>query len=533
MGKKRKPIHPNDPLLYPDHPRPVSRRDFIRQGLMTGSGVAMSSGILSLFTNPREVHALTEDIKDIATASGCPVQSSANPNVPVICFDLAGGANLAGSNVMVGGAGGQMDFISDDGYSRLGIPASMSPNNSVYTAANPLNTELGLAFHPDSALLNGILQKFTDAAARARVDGVLIPARSDNDTGNNPHNPMYGFAHAFGIGDITTLVGSRNSDSGGNSIAPIALNRPDYRPVKIDRPSDVSGLVDTSNLTAVLDTSDVNAVMESIARISHQKMNRSNPQTVTRDEVIQHLVKCGYIDAAALTENFAGQNLDPGADTFIFGQANSIFSDDDWNVSRDRGEFRKTASVMKMVVEGHAAAGTVTMGGFDYHTGDRAVGELRDERAGKCIGACLQYAALKGQSLMIYCFSDGSVSSNGRIDDSPNGGGKGEWTSDNSSTAASFVLVYHPTDKPQLIGNYAATRQMGYFSGNGSVVTSATAVSNNVNLLVNSVVLNYMALNGNVGAFENLYSSTIGVSHGLGDFSNYIAFNTLPPVPVA
>ena len=48
---------------------------------------------------------------------------------------------------------------------------------------------------------------------------------------------------------------------------------------------------------------------------------------------------------------------------------------------------------MKLVVEGYAGAGTISMGGFDYHTGDRATGEVRDLRAGRCMGACLEYAA--------------------------------------------------------------------------------------------------------------------------------------------
>ncbi len=33
---------------------------------------------------------------------------------------------------------------------------------------------------------------------------------------------------------------------------------------------------------------------------------------------------------------------------------------------------------MKLVIDGDAAAGTIEMGGFDYHTGDRATGEARD-----------------------------------------------------------------------------------------------------------------------------------------------------------
>jgi hypothetical protein len=92
---------------------------------------------------------------------------------------------------------------------------------------------------------------------------------------------------------------------------------------------------------------------------------------------------------------------------------------------------------MKLVVNGYAGAGTIEMGGYDYHGGARAEGEVKDERAGRCMGACLEYAARQGVPLMMYVFSDGSLSSNGTIDNSIPGRGKGEWSSDNSSTALS------------------------------------------------------------------------------------------------
>lgn len=170
-------------------------------------------------------------------------------------------------------------------------------------------------------------------------------------------------------------------------------------------------------------------------------------------------------------------------------------------------EFRKTASVMKLVVNGFAGAGTVTMGGFDYHTGDRATGEGRDLRAGRCIGACLEYAARVGVPIMVYVFSDGALASNGRIDDSVEGRGKCEWTGDNQSTAASFYLVYNPSGRPVAVRN-----QVGYMRSDASVETASTPAANNVNLLVQTVLLNYMALHGEAGQFSTLFPG-----HGLGN----------------
>ena len=119
-----------------------------------------------------------------------------------------------------------------------------------------------------------------------------------------------------------------------------------------------------------------------------------------------------------------------------------IFTTAEYQANSD---FQKTAAVMKLVIDGNAAAGTIEMGGFDYHSGNRADGEARDFNLGNCIGACLEYAARVGKPVMIYVFSDGSLASNGMIDNSMAGRGKGVWTADNQNVAATYFLVYNPT----------------------------------------------------------------------------------------
>jgi len=511
MAKKQRPLHPDEPLRHPDHPRPTTRRDFLRQGFITGSGLVMGGGIFSLFANPRTAYAaLSADILQLATDSGCPVGTFTGGKIPFICFDLAGGANIAGSNVLGGGPGGQLDLLSTAGYSKLGVAGDRLPGQTETTPTptsngNFTDSSFGLMFHSESAMLAGMLEKAPTAIGR--VDGAIIPARSANDTGNNPHNPMYGIAKAGAGGEVVTLIGSVSSDSGGNSMAPAMLIDPEIRPTKVDRPSDVTGMVDTGNLTGILsDPQDVVAVMESITRISARK---SGLATVTNDAVIRDLVRCGYINAADIADRFAGRDINPATDTAIVSDGGGIFTTAEFN---DR-EFQKTASVMKMVIDGYAGAGTITMGGYDYHTGDRTTGEARDLRAGRCIGACLEYAARMSMPLMIYVFSDGSLSSNGTPD--PAAGGKLVWTGDNSSTAASFFLYFNPAAKPNPI-----RRQIGYFSPDASVVTTSSPAANNVNLLVNTVILNYMAINGEIGQFATLFPN-----HGLGNIDSMTAFS--------
>jgi hypothetical protein len=286
------------------------------------------------------------------------------------------------------------------------------------------------------------------------------------------------------------------------------------RPTKVDRASDVTGLVDTGKLVGLLSQQDAVAVLESIERISKKKLDRVSTG-LTNDAIVKEMVQCGYVKAADLADRFGNAlaALNPDIDPDIVGSA-GIFSTAEYNSD---GEFRKTAAVMKMVINGYAGAGTVTMGGFDYHTGDRATGEQRDLRAGRCMGACLEYAARKGRPLMIYVFSDGSLSSNGMVDTSVNGRGKGQWTGDNQSTAASFFLVYNPAGRP-----VARANQIGSYSADGSVNTASHPGANAVNLLSEMVVLNYMALHGRQGQFQTLKWAS-GLSTGLGSASSYDA----------
>lgn len=501
----------NEPLRHEAHKKPVTRRDFLAQGFLTGAATIVAPTMLaSLLKSGRagaaptttltpDILSLKEDVCNITGGAG---------KIPFICFDLAGGASIAGSNVLVG-TRDQLDTLSVQGYSKLGLPGGMVPDASTGTF---VDTQFGLAFHTDSAFLRGMLS-MTSETTRANCNGAIIPARSENDTGNNPHNPMYGIARAGAKGELLTLIGSQNSESGGNSMAPASLIDPENRPTKIDRASDVRGLVDTGDVAKILRPEDTVRSLETMALLSKSKVGLDEGPvelleagTVTtaldyeQDVEIRKRFLCGYVKTADTVNTFSDPGaLDPAQDpdiTAIFGP----------NFGGD-GEFQKTASVMKLVIQGNAGAGTISMGGFDYHTGERATGEIRDFRAGQCMGACLEYAARQGKPLMLYVFSDGSLSSNGAIDDSVNGRGKGVWTGDNQQTAASFFLVYNPTRPPELMNG---TRQIGYFRRDGDVETASSPAANSVNLLVQTVLLNYMALHSEIGLFTTRFGTALG-----------------------
>jgi hypothetical protein len=490
---------------------------------MTGSATVLMPSLFSLLADPRKANGAPALPTDIATAiANCQITAGAGL-IPFICFDLTGGGNILGSNVLVGGPGGQLDFLSVAGYNKLGLPGTMVPSSS--KTGSFVDSTFGLRFHSDSAHLRGMKSVVTTPSAMANTTGTVIPALSQNDTSDNPHNPMYGIYQVGARGALLNLIGSESSVSGGNSVAPPTMINVAAQPTKIADSTDSQGLVNTGQLSTLLPNpsgpitvpTDVTNVLMSMKRISDAKYSQVTAYSnslpggaptgmtaaaananalggVVNGNAVPGIQACAYTKAAYLLNRYPSPSaIDPDVDPNIVGSS-GIFSTAAYQGNSD---FQKTAAVMKLVIDGDAAAGTIQLDGFDYHTGDRATGETRDFAAGQCIGACLEYAARVGKPVMIYVFSDGSLASNGMIDTSVAGRDKCVWTADNQNVAASYFLVYDPKAKPlPAQSNPEMSLQLGYCNPDGSQNTTSSPAGNNVPNLVQIVILNYMALHG-------------------------------------
>jgi hypothetical protein len=563
MKKTPRPHGKNEPFRHENHPRPVTRRQLLGAGFLSGPAIVLAPAWLGGLLKPQTAAALDATIT--AFENECQIKDSgaggaAVGPLPFIVIDLAGGANLIGSEALVGVGsattpGAQTNFLSAAGYSKLGLPGSMIP-----TATTFIDNSLGLLFHSDSAIARGIKTK-ASAATLAGVSGVVIPAISQNDTGNNPLNPMYGIAKAARAiltptttptqyGSLLTLCGTQSSVSGGNSASPATYIDATLQPTKIAAPADDTGLVSTSGSapnadtvaalgsqlristggvaqgstttpavaafdTPVMATGTTPAIP--VGALSSTSLNSALiPGNATADAALREQVRCAYAKTGFTADKFGSPAaLDPTADANLIAASGAVFTPAEIAADAD---LKKTASVAKLVLNGFAGAGTITLGGFDYHSGNRVDGETKNAHAGVVIGAILDYARRVGRPVMIQVISDGSLTSTGNVDTNAAARGKLGWQGDNQQVAASFILAYSPKGRPVM-----NTQQIGYMNADGTVNAMSSPAANANNLLVQTVILNWMAANGTVANFQKLFPA-----QGLGaNIAPYTAFNQI------
>jgi len=524
----------HEPFRHENHARPVTRRELLGAGFLSGPAIVMAPAWLGALLKSQNAGAQVTIPTTISNlAPECKLQAGPTGGmgtkgpVPFITIDLAGGANLMGSEAIAGMAGSPTNFISAAGFSKLGVPGNMVPTSTAF-----IDMSMGLPFHSDSAILRGIKLK-ASTTILAKVNGVVIPAISQNDTSSNTLNAMHLIAKAVTgfppqannlpvpFGQYATLVGTNATASGGNSAAPAPVD-PTLQPTRIASSADNTALVGSSAGAASMNTK---LVLESQARISTgattlvgsgvegdqaggtYSASVVGPTTLitgtdttaaqTADLALKEQVRCAYVKTGFTAATSQGpDSVNPDKDPLIIGGAASIFTTTDYT----DGDVKKTAAIMKLVMNGFAGAGTIVLGGYDYHSGNRADGETKNQHAGLIIGAILAYADAVKTPVMINVISDGSLNSTGNIDSSTAGRGKLGWQGDSQQVAASLILVYNPNGRPA-----AAINQIGSLNADGTVNATSSPGANAPNLVTQLVTMNWMALNGIDAQFATVF----------------------------
>ena len=139
------------------------------------------------------------------------------------------------------------------------------------------------------------------------------------------------------------------------------------RPTKIDRPSDVTGLVDTGEL-GTLFTSQATPSRSwnpwrasANARSEHARDDGTRRPEADDPRTSPLRLREGRGPRSTATASPAALNPDARS-----GHRRRPASSPRPS-STTTASSSKTAAVMKMVIDGYAGAGTISMGGYDYH----------------------------------------------------------------------------------------------------------------------------------------------------------------------
>jgi hypothetical protein len=411
---------------------------------------------------------------------------------PFIVLDLAGGHNIPGGNVMVGKDGNQSNFLAN--YATLGIAPSAAPSIAGNVVALNGDVNNSLLFHASSQFLAGMKSVSATPTFMNNMDGVVFCTTSNDDSGGNPHNPSYWINKAGLTGALVQLVGNKNSDSGGNAAAPLTSLNPANRPVLMSTPASTSSLVDLGLLgSAPLNSIKAEKVLKAISGMSQTQVAKFSEKELSQQT--KDLVSCGYINSAAMISKYGPAALTPVTDV-AFTDTTKGFK------GNFAGANASSSAVAKLVLDGLAGAGTITMGGYDYHGQGLATQATKDFAAGVQAGQLFQTAELKQTPLIMYWYTDGGVAAQAANEV----GGRYPFVSDNGERSSAVMMIYDPKGKPKIRNG---VRQVGSFNDSGAVDDKATIISGNVEVLTKLITANYLALTGREGELAKIVGDNL------------------------
>jgi len=457
---------PNLHLNDPDHPVPVTRRQFLAQGLIGTSVAVFSPGILNVLSNA-------------AYAADCADAGAAAQLLPFMGIDCAGGYASAGANFIVGTNNSPMNFLTaDNAYESMGLPAAQHPKNV------GVISPFGLPMHPESRVAQGV-QATASAAALANTSAFIIPVTSNDDSGNNPFNVNAVLAQGGLVGQLGAVIGTENSASGGNSAPLVTI--PAFRAARVRSPGDANSLVSAGPLSQVLNQNQSRRVIASIMGLANSQMAKLSLDNITQKT--KDVVICG---AEKNTEILGGAAVDVLGDpniTGLFPNVNQGFSGNNSDPA--------VATAVKLLTGGQVGSATIEVGGCDYHGNGSPNQQTKDLQIGRNIGRAIEYAHRVQKPIVLQIFSDGGIDFNGRrvgqnaVIYEPSG--------DQGTNGMIVMIVYNPAGRLQVV-----KPQLGSYNNRG-VVANSTAWSNSTQTAARVVVANYLFLAGKLSKFNELF----------------------------
>jgi hypothetical protein len=429
-----------------------SRREFLAHGLYSFSAYLALPSIPALFAK-------------MAFADEC--GATAAIGLPFMCFDMAGGAALAG-NFLVGKAGGPDDWLAS--YDALG----WNPRQG----ADPIDRRFGLPMSSTkSGLFRGLTQTMS-AEAQARLRFGSVCHFSPLDTGDSRQNAA---ALATALGSTGSVfkngLATIQSQSGGNSRS--ALIGTTLNPLYFTNFNDLqSGLTFGGAPLLGFGPERLQAMAVASGRLTAEQIDAV--QTGAGGLALKERVRCFLQDSSA---GQAG-NLDPRRNAV----AKNIYAINETSLPTDTAVI--TSAIATNVIDGFAGPSVWTLGGCDYHTGSNAAGDAKDLEMGQVIGRAVEYAHRVQKPFFFQLISDGSCSA-------PSG--TRNWNSDTNEGMQVFGY-YRPSGAPEYL---RPNMQIGNFT-DGQGADRSTIVGADPTKAAMAVFANYCQVQGKIADFKNM-----------------------------
>ncbi|MCB0417530.1 MAG: hypothetical protein KDD39_07770 [Bdellovibrionales bacterium] len=475
MSKKKK--NRTSELLPADHPKPLTRRQFISHGLMEGAGIIVVPSVLDFALRSRN-----------AMASECSGGAAAgdDPNyIACIIIDDVGGRHDRGlAPVDKNG-----EFLSN--YDKLGL----GTGNSHLTGkmVKPGNWK-GPWVHRESEIYQSLLgldatgerdsnvpsTQLLGASTFSNTAAFLLMGKSNDDTSSNPFNTAYLCSQLAGNAAVTQM-GTSNQLSGGNSrsVGSVA-----GRSIRVAENKDVENAVRGMSFGTYSNTQR-ETFLRAWSRMGSMAMKSF--LSLDSGQQISGLMDC------------AGEKIRANAASTVPNPLQDPDVQQAFNVTAGTNprstEARHAALAYHALLGQITTAVTIEISNCDVHDGTATKNESAQRRSWSLVRNILKLAELKGRRVMIKRISDGSASTREGLSGSDPGAV--EYPKENGRVATNTVIAYDPEGKIDLVND---NPYLGYFKASANDQAASTDPDNPIANEVNhglALALAYYALHPN------------------------------------
>jgi hypothetical protein len=435
------------------HERPITRRQLIGHGLMTGASFIVVPSLFSSFGFASQ-------------ALGGECEGSETSLMPFLVFDCVGGASLPG-NWLVGKQGGPEDFLAS--YDTMGIPRSPQ-------SGEPLDRDFGVPmFTSLSKVREGIVATASAAAQKNLRMATLCNASQDDSSGNSL-SPLLLVSRAGLKGrHVSSGLGMKTSASGGRSQSPIS--DPALRPLTVNKVDDVVQALNYGPGLNQLSRAQRGSLARAISRLSDSQSEKL--KGLWLGDQLKALAHCAYLKNLDYTETPSG--VDPRENR----ECQEVYG---LTATTDPKAARVPA-VTYNVINGNSGPGVITIDGCDYHDGTQTTGDGKDRELGEAIGRAIELANRMGRPLFFCVITDGGIYSDR---------GTRTWRGDAGSKGLAVMGYFHPKKIPEM-----RKQQLGHFT-DGQGVERTTYIGGDPKRVAYAILANYLQVNGKISDFKKL-----------------------------